>query len=46
MDPFDHDAQPICPACGVTTQPGEGADECWECGYLIESDAGEDPDHG
>lgn len=29
-------AQPICPACGVTTNPVDGADECRECGWRVE----------
>lgn len=36
-DPYDDDAQPICPSCGVTMHPlideGIDADECRECGF-------------
>ena len=39
-DPYDDDAQPICPSCGVTMHPlldeGIGADECRECGFRLE----------
>ncbi len=34
------EAQPICPACGVTMHPlldeGIPADECRECGFRVE----------
>lgn len=35
-DLLDDDAQPICPSCGVTTNPEDDADACLECGYRIE----------
>ena len=37
---FADEAQPICPACGVTMHPlldeGIRADECRECGFQVE----------
>lgn len=45
MDEFglrDHDAQPICPACGVTTNPDGDEDVCLECGYRIGAATGDD----
>lgn len=39
-NPFADEAQPICPACGVTMHPlldeGIRADECRECGFRLE----------
>ena len=32
---LDPDAQPICPHCGVTMHPEDGADECRECGHRV-----------
>lgn len=46
MDELDYAAQPICPACGVTMNPEDDGDECWECGYRINKPAGEHPGDG
>lgn len=35
-DPLTDLAQPICPNCGVTTNPEEDADVCQECGWRVE----------
>jgi len=43
MDPLAYGAQPICPSCGVTMHPEDGADECRECGHRIPWDEGERP---
>jgi len=38
FESLDEGAQPICPSCGVTTNPTDDgqADECLECGWRIE----------
>lgn len=46
MSDLDFAAQPVCPACGVTTYPESGADVCRECGWRVEWPAAEHPGEG